>query len=405
MNKPSSGFHSRVRGLRVWLVAAEVSGDHLGAALMRALRRRCDGRVAFAGVGGREMEAEGLRSLFPISELSIIGLAPIAGAMLSILRRIAQTADAAVAAEPDVLVIIDSAAFTHRVARRVRAVAPSIPILDYVSPQVWATRPGRARKMTTYVDCVLSVFAFEPEVYRRLGGPPCLYVGHPLIERAGDLRPATADVSRRQTDPPVVLVLPGSRARELRHLLVPFGETARIVASRFGPIEVVLPTVPDLADRLRRATAGWSVRPRIIADAQEKDAAFRVARAALAASGTVTLELAISGVPMIASYRVAPWEAAIVRRLIRVPSLILTNLLIGERVVTEFLQQDCVPERMADALIRLLTETPERRAQLDAFNKLDAILGIGTLQPSERAAEAVLAAARRGCQLRNGNFL
>lgn len=342
------------------------------------------------------MEAAGLHSLFSISELSIIGIAPILRALVPILRRIRETADAVVAAQPDVLVIIDSAAFTHRVARRVRAAAPSIPIVDYVSPQVWATRPGRARRMTAYIDCVLSIFAFEPRIHQQLGGPPCLYVGHPLIERAGDLRPATAEALRRQTDPPVVLLLPGSRPRELRYLIDRFGETARLAVDRFGPIELVLPTLRGLADRLEQATANWPVRPRIITDPELKDAAFRSARAALAASGTVTLELAISQVPTVAAYRVTPWEAAIVRRLIRVPSLILTNLLIGERVVPEFLQQDCVPERMANALVRLLTDTQERRAQLNAFAKLDEILGIGTIQPSGMAAEAVLAAAGLG---------
>lgn len=344
------------------------------------------------------MEAAGLRSLFAISELSIIGVAPVLSALIPILRRIRETADAVVAANPDILVIIDSAAFTHRVARRVRAAAPSIPIVDYVSPQVWATRPGRARRMTAYIDCVLSIFAFEPQVHQQLGGPPCLYVGHPLIERAGDLRPGAAETARRQADPPVVLLLPGSRPRELRYLIARFGETARLVVDRFGPVEFVLPTLQGLVDRLRQATADWPLRPRIIADQEAKNAAFRNARAALAASGTVTLELAISGVPTVAAYRVTRWEAAIVRRLIRVPSLILTNLLIGEQVVPEFLQQDCVPERMADALVRLLTDTQERRAQLAAFEKLDAILGIGTIQPSEMAAGAVLRAVGLGGQ-------
>jgi lipid-A-disaccharide synthase len=387
---------SGLRDLKIWLVAGEASGDHLGAELMRALRNRHRGQVAFAGVGGGEMEAAGLRSLFPISELSIIGVAPVLRALFPILRRINETADAVVAANPDVLVIIDSAAFTHRVARRVRAAVPSIPIVDYVSPQVWATRPGRARKMKAYIDCVLSVFAFEPQFHQQLGGPPCLYVGHPLIERAGDLRPGTAEAERRHTDPPVVLLLPGSRPRELRHLLARFGETARLVADRFGPIEFVLPTLHGFADRLQQATADWPSRPRIVTDPELKNAAFRNARAALAASGTVTLELAISRIPTVAAYRVTPWEAAIVRRLIRVPSLILTNLLIGERVVPEFLQQDCEPDRMADALVLLLTDTHERRVQIEAFEKLDAILGIGTIQPSDMAAKAVLATAGLG---------
>jgi lipid-A-disaccharide synthase len=377
------------RELRIWLVAAEASGDRLGAGLMRALRKR-RATIGFAGVGGPEMAAEGVRSLFSMTD-SIIGLAPILPAMFSILRRIRQTADAVVAENPDALVIIDSAAFTHRVARRVRARAPGIKILDYVSPQIWATRPGRARKMKAFVDCVLAVLSFEPPLYAKLGGPPCIYVGHPLVERAGDLRPCADEARRRLADPPVVLILPGSRSSELRQLLGPFGEAVRLVASRVGAIEFILPTLPALAGQLKEATADWPVRPRIVDDQQQKDAAFRIARAALAASGTVTLELAVAGIPTVAAYRVAAWEAAIIRRVIRVPSIILANLVIGENIVPEFLQENCVPARLAEALISVLSDGPARRKQLDAFATLDAVMGIGTLQPSDAAAAAVLA--------------
>jgi lipid-A-disaccharide synthase len=377
------------RELRIWLVAAEASGDRLGAALMRALRKRC-ANIAFAGVGGPEMAAEGVRSLFSMTD-SIIGLAPIVREMFSILRRIRQTADAVVADNPDVLVIIDSAAFTHRVARRVRARAPGIKILDYVSPQIWATRPGRARKMKAFVDCVLAVLSFEPPLYVKLGGPPCIYVGHPLIERARDLRPCPSEARRRLADPPVVLILPGSRSSELRQLLTPFGEVVKLVASRVGAVEFILPTLPALAGHLKEATADWPVRLRIIDDQQQKEAAFRIARAALAASGTVTLELAVAGIPTVAAYRVAGWEAAIIRRLIRVPSIILANLVIGQNIVPEFLQENCVPARLAEALISVLGEGPARRKQLDAFATLDAVMGIGALQPSDAAAAAVLA--------------
>jgi len=377
------------RELRIWLVAAEASGDRLGAALMRALRKRC-ATIVFAGVGGPEMAAEGVRSLFSMTD-SIIGLAPILPAMVSILRRIRQTADAVVAENPDALVIIDSAAFTHRVAQRVRARAPGIKILDYVSPQIWATRPGRARKMKAFIDCVLAVLSFEPPLYAKLGGPPCIYVGHPLVERAGDLRPDANEARRRRADPPVVLILPGSRPSELRQLLGPFGEAVRLVASRVGAIEFILPTLPALAGQLKEATANWPVRLRIVDDQQQKDAAFRIARAALAASGTVTLELAVAGIPTVAAYRVAAWEAAIIRRVIRVPSIILANLVIGENIVPEFLQENCVPARLAEALISVLTDGPARRKQLDAFATLDAVMGIGTLQPSDAAAAAVLA--------------
>jgi lipid-A-disaccharide synthase len=381
--------------LAVFLVAAEESGDRLGAALMKALARQHSGALSFAGVGGEAMAAAGLESLFPIEELPIIGLASIPTRLAMILRRIRQTAAAIIAARPDVLVIIDSPDFTHRVARRVRAAAPSIPIVDYVSPSVWAWRPGRARAMRAYVDHVLAILPFEPAVHRKLGGPPTTYVGHPLAEQVKALRPDAAEFSRRQADPPVVLVLPGSRPAEIRRLLGPFGAAVELVRHRAGNIELLLPSIPAVLEEVRSATADWPVAPRVIADPQEKLRAFRIARAALAASGTVTLELALAAIPTVAAYRVAGWEAAVARRLIRVPSVILANLVLGENIVPELLQDACVPERLAAALFPLLSEGPERRRQLEAFARLDQIMEIATAQPSRRAAEIVLAAARR----------
>jgi len=381
--------------LAVFLVAAEESGDRLGAALMQALAQEHPGGLAFSGVGGRAMAAAGLDSLFAIEELPTLGLAAIPRRLAAILRRIRQTAAAIIAARPDVLVIIDSPDFTHRVARRVRAAAPSIPIVDYVSPSVWAWRPGRARAMRRYVDHVLAILPFEPAVHRKLGGPPTTYVGHPLAEQVKRLRPDAAELSRRNADPPVVLVLPGSRPAEIRRLLGPFGAAIERVRRDAGNIELLLPTVPALAEEVRNATATWPMAPRVIADWQEKLRAFRIARAALAASGTVTLELALAGVPTVAAYRVAGWEAAIARRLIRVPSVILANLVLGENVVPELLQDECVPERLAAALVPLLADGPERRRQLEAFGRLDGTMEIATAQPSRRAAEIVLAAARR----------
>jgi len=380
--------------LSIHLVAAEESGDLLGAALMRALKRDA-GDVQFAGLGGRAMAAEGLASPFAIDELSIIGVAAIPRRLPLILRRIRETAAAVVKARPDLLVIIDSPDFTHRVARRVRKADPSIPIVDYVSPSVWAWRPARARAMRAYIDHVLAILPFEPDVHARLGGPPCTYVGHPLSERAGDLRPNEQERVRRNSAPPVVLVLPGSRTGELNRLLTIFARAVALTAQRVGPFEPVLPTLPHLAERLRAATAAWPVRPRIIVEAGEKDAAFRVARTALAKSGTVTLELAVAGVPMVTAYKISALEAFVARRVIRVPSVILANLVLGENVVPEFLQDACTPERLADALVPLIEDTPARRQQVDAFANLNAIMQIGTLVPSARAAEIVLALAQR----------
>ncbi|WP_428562564.1 lipid-A-disaccharide synthase [Pseudolabrys sp.] len=380
------------RPLRVFLVAAEESGDRLGAPLMRALRSMRP-EVEFTGVGGAQMTAQGITPPFPIDELSIMGFTSIPAKLPNILRRIRQTAAAVAAAKPDVLVIIDSPDFTHRVARRVRTAMPDLPIVDYVSPSVWAWRPGRAKAMRAYVDHVLALLPFEPEAHRRLGGPACTYVGHPMIERIAELRPNTDEARRREASPPVLLVMPGSRRGELKYMLPIFEQTVAQVAATVGPLEVVIAAVPRLAAGIESVVASWRVRPRLAVTQEDRDAAFRAARAALVKSGTGTLELALAGVPMVASYKGSAIEAFIARRLVKVPTVILANLVLGEKVVPEFLQEDAEPGRMAAALAPLLGDTAERTRQVEAFNRLDAIMEIGTARPSDRAAEIVLKAA------------
>jgi lipid-A-disaccharide synthase len=384
--------------LAIAIVAGEESGDALGAALAHALLKT-DNSLQLSGVGGNAMAAAGISSPFAIDELSIIGLTAIARRLPTILRRIRETADAIIKARPRALVIIDSPDFTHRVARRVRRAAPEIPIIDYVSPSVWAWRPGRARAMRRYIDHVLAILPFEPDVYRRLDGPPCTYVGHPLIERIAELRPGPDEAARRRAEPPLILILPGSRSGEVSRLASIFGTAMERVASRIGPVEIVLPTVAAIEPQLREAVAGWAVQPKIIVDPREKWAAFRCARAALAASGTVTLELALAGVPMVTAYRLHPIEAAVARAIrlrARLPSVILANLVIGENVVPEFLQEECTPEKLADALFAVVHDTDARRRQIEGFERLDAIMKIGGTSPSATAANIVLEAARSG---------
>jgi lipid-A-disaccharide synthase len=372
------------------VVAGEESGDRLGASLIAALRRLSGGRIRFSGVGGAQMAVEGVPSLFPLGDLAIIGFAAIVMSLPKILARIAETADAIVAARPDVLVIIDSPEFTHRVAKRVRARAPQIKIIDYVCPSVWAWRPGRARAMRAYVDRVLALLPFEPAAMRRLGGPPTDFVGHPLAERATDLRPSAAEAQRRLADQPVLLVMPGSRSGEIRRMTKMFGDTLALLRDRIGALEVVVPAVPRLEGAVRAAVAAWPVPVRVVTDAGEKQAAFRQARAALTKSGTSTLELALAGVPMAAAYIVSLPEALVGSILIKSHSAILANLVLGENVVPEFLQWHCSPEKLAAALLPLLADTPERRRQIEAFARLDGLMEIGTAAPSERAAALVL---------------
>ena len=380
---------------KIFLIATEESGDRLGAGLMKVLRQRLGGAVKFEGVGGQSMLREGLTSLFPIEQLSILGLAAVVRQLPMILRHIRETVTAVTAASPDILVIIDSPDFTHRVARRVRAREPSIPIIDYVSPSVWAWRPARARAMRLYVDHVLALLPFEPEEYRKLRGPPCSYVGHPLTEQLGQLRPGVDEQKRRDEQPPVLLALPGSRRSEIEHHMAIFGETLGQLAAEGASFELILPTMPHLLNAVRKCVEGWPVQPRVVVGEQEKRSAFRIARAALAKSGTVTLELALAAVPMVTAYKVGAVEAWIMRRAINVNSVILANLVAGENVVPEFLQQDCTPMKLVPALREVLSDSPLRRRQLDAFAKVEAIMSTGSQPPSVRAADIVLATMQK----------
>ncbi|ACI93089.1 lipid-A-disaccharide synthase [Afipia carboxidovorans OM5] len=375
---------------KFFLIATESSGDHLGAALMAELRQRFGADAQFVGIGGREMEGEGLATLFPIGDLAIVGLSAVARQLPMLLRRIREATAAVLQARPDILVIIDSPDFTHRVAKRVRKADPSIPIVDYVSPSVWAWRPGRAKAMARYVDHVLALLPFEPEEHRKLGGPACTYVGHPLIERLATLCPDAQETERRQSPPPVLVLLPGSRRGEIRNHMAVFGETLAALKERGVVVDAVLPTLPHLADMVREAAAQWPVAPRIVTGEAEKRAAFRSARAALAKSGTVTLELALAGVPMVTLYRGTAIEAWVARRVVRVPSIILANLVIGENVVPEFHQEECTAANLVPVLRDILSDTAARKRQLEAFAKLDKIMDTGACSPSEIAADVVI---------------
>jgi lipid-A-disaccharide synthase len=383
-------------GLDVFIVAIEASGDVLGAGLMEALSRQHPGTVSFRGLGGAGMAAAGLASIGSTDELAMIGIAAVVAKLPTILRRLRQTVDAIVAAPPDVLILIDAPDFTHRVAARVRRRLPELPIVKYVSPTVWIWRPGRAAAMRRSIDLILAVLPFEPEVHRQLGGPTCIYVGHPLLARLPELRPTAAEAKLRDGAPPLVLALPGSRPSELARLGAMFGEALGLVAAQHGALEVVLPTLPSLVPQITELVARWPLQPRIVTEDAQKYAAFRRARAALAASGTVTLELALAGVPSVAAYRVPTLDGLFLRWMaqvhpvIRVHSVILANLVLGEFAIPEFLQSRCTAANVAPALADLLGDTPARRRQIEAFGRIETILGTVGAPPSDRAAAAVL---------------
>lgn len=380
------------RPLRIFLVAGEHSGDALGARLMMALTALRPG-ISFSGVGGPKMEANGLSSLFPMSDIAIMGPAAIIEHLPRLLRRIRETADAAIAASPDVVVIIDAPEFTHRVARRIRKARPDLPIVDYVSPSVWAWRSWRAPKMRAYVDEVLALLPFEPDVHARLGGPPCTYVGHPLIERRhwiDALDPQGLKERLGLSDArPVLLVLPGSRRSEITRLWGPFTATLRALRATGHRLDVIVPTVENVRDLVTERVKQWPFPTHVIEDEADKFRAFKLAHAALAASGTVTLELALAGCPMVVAYRVDRL-ALLFRRLVKPPHFALANLVLGERAFPELMQESCVPEELAPALASLLSDTSERARQLDALARVAPAMSTGT-PPAIAAAMRVLA--------------
>jgi lipid-A-disaccharide synthase len=382
------------RPLRVALVIGEESGDQIGAGLIDAIRRERPDAV-FVGVAGPRMQARGMQSFFPVDDVAVMGLGAVVAHLPRIGRRIYQSVSAVLDAAPDVLVIIDSPGFTHSVAKRVARRAPDLPVIDYVSPSVWAWRSGRARRMTRYVDHVLALLPFEPAVHARLGGPPCTYVGHPLIERLAELRPAPGERGLLN-ERPVVLVLPGSRRTEISRLMDSFGQAVGRIAEARPEVEILLPAVPHLQEEIAARAARWPCKPTILLGEVAKFAAFRRAHAALAASGTVTLELGLAGVPMVVAYRVDP-VARLLKRFLKVPSIVLTNLVLGENAIPEFLDEAATPERLAAEVLALLSEGPARTSQLTALARLDRAMALPSGEhPSDRAAEIVLEAAENG---------
>ena len=387
-----------LRPLKLFLIAGEHSGDALGAKLIEALRTQSARPIEFQGVGGELMEEQGCPSLFPLSELAVMSLVDVLPRLPNIWRRIRQSVDAVIAQSPDALVILDSPEFTHQVAKRVRRRAPQIPIIDYVSPSVWAWRPGRARKMRRYVDHILAILPFEPEAHRRLGGPACSYVGHPLVEKLDWMRNLDVEALRERLATPkdrtVLVVLPGSRSSEVKRLMAPFGEALRRLQAEAGPFEVILPAVTSVRPLIEEGLKGWPVTPHIVSGEADKFSAFKLARAALAASGTVTLELALAGTPMVVAYRADPLASSL-RFLLIAHSVVLPNLILGENVFSELLNKDCNGEALSQALLPLMRGGPERDEQLAGVASVLECVRETDEAPSAKAARIVLAYAEQ----------
>jgi lipid-A-disaccharide synthase len=374
----------------VYLVAGEASGDRLGAALMAGLRTLSPG-VAFRGIGGPLMQAEGMASLFPMDELSVMGIAEVLPKYRHLKRRIAQTAEDVLAAAPAALVTIDSPDFGLRVAARVRAGNPAIRTIHYVAPSVWAWRPGRAAKMARVIDHVLALLPFEPP-YMTAAGMTCDFVGHPVVTEPRATPAEIAAFRARLGGGPVILALPGSRRGEITRLAPVIGGVLAQVKARHPDARVVLPTLRAVAGLVAALTADWPIRPLIVETPTDRRAAFAAADVALAASGTVSLELAAVGVPMVIAYDMHPVTMWLMRRMALIDTVTLVNLVSDTRVVPEFLGPRCRPDLIAPALLDLLEDGTARDAQRAAMAVTMERLGAGGEPPGLRAARSVLQA-------------
>lgn len=368
--------------LRFFLIAGEPSGDRLGAALMAGLRALSPG-VEFAGVGGPLMQAEGLLSLFPMEELSIMGLVEVLPKYFHLKRRIAQTAEAALAAQPAALITIDSPDFCLRVAALVKAARPDLRTIHYVAPSVWAWRPGRAAKMAKVIDHVLALLPFEPP-YMTAAGMTCDFVGHPVV---AEPLAAPEETARMQGEGPLILTLPGSRRGEVTRLAPVIGAALERVKAVHPQARVALPTVRGVEALVRELSAGWPIVPQIITDSVAKRAAFAAADVALAASGTVSLELAANRCPMVIAYDMHPLTLWLMRRAALIDTVTLVNLVSESRAVPEFIGERCRADLIAPALLDLLAHPG---AQDQAMRLTMERLGKGGEPPGLRAARSVL---------------
>jgi lipid-A-disaccharide synthase len=372
------------RAMKLFLVAGEPSGDRLGAALMRGLRQ-LQPDIGFAGVAGPMMQAEGMASLFPMQELSVMGIAEVLPKYLHLKRRIRETADAVLASGAAALVTIDSPDFNLRVAALVKAARPGIRVIHYVAPSVWAWRPGRAAKMARYVDHVLALLPFEPP-YMTAAGMTCDFVGHPVVAEA---LASPDEVAAFAGAGPLLLALPGSRRGEVARLAPVLGAVVEGLAARHPGLRVALPTVPHVAGLVRELTAGWAVPPQIIEDAALKRGAFAAADVAIAASGTVSLELAANGCPMVIAYDMNPLTLWLMRRAALIDTVTLVNLVSETRVVPEFIGRDCRADLIVPALQAVLADASTQQAAMAITMER---LGRDGEAPGLRAARSVLTA-------------
>jgi lipid-A-disaccharide synthase len=384
--------------ISIFIVTGEPSGDALGAALIAALRQRIGGRLRIAGIGGERMREQGINSLAPLSDLAVAGNIEVLPKTWTILRHVRHAIAVIQSEQPDAVVTIDSSGFSWRIAHGLRRRGERLPLIHYVAPMVWAWRAGRARRMARWYDHLLALLPFEPPYFERVG-LACTYVGHPVIDCGagqGDgikFRAAHAIA----TDTLLLTVLPGSRGGEVRRLLPVFGETLRLLEARIGPFRVVVPTVENVAKAVALGVGDWPGSPIVLQGEQAKHDAFAASRAALAASGTVALELAMARLPMTVAYRLARSTEIVLERVLKVRQVNLVNLILDRPLVAEHLGPNCTPERLAATLVELIGDEQVRTAHRDGYDTAMRRLGAGVISPSLKAADTILEviAARR----------
>lgn len=378
---------------KIAIIAGEHSGDLLAAGLVRELNSRTEQPVALIGVGGPALQAQGLNSFFDFSELSLMGFTAVLSKLPKLIWRIHQTARAIIDAKPDCLIIVDSPDFTHRVARKVKRALPEIKIINYVCPSVWAWKPQRALAMRGYIEHVLSILPFEPEVVAKLGGPPLTYVGHRLVNDPSLLAARKAQLERRApsdqvSGKPVCLLLPGSRRGEITRLSADIGKSARELIDILGDVHFVLPVASGRQQMVADAISGWDIDVELALGDEAKWDAFGKADVAIAASGTVLLELSLAGVPAISLYRL-DFIASFLLRFVFIWSASLPNLIADRVVIQEFYQKDIRPARIARLARQLIADPLTRRAVLADHDRVYQRMVVDR-PPEENAADVVL---------------
>jgi lipid-A-disaccharide synthase len=385
LNKPLT----KGKNFLVYSVAGEASGDQTGAKVIAALKDHFKDQIHFEGVGGAAMGQQGLKSLFPMTELSVMGLLEIIPHIPNIFLRMRQTVDDINRLKPNLLLTIDSPGFNFHLARKVKQLG--IPCVHYSAPTVWAWKPGRAKKIAQFLDHLLVLFPFEPPYFTK-EGLACTFTGHPLLEKKLDeINPKAFLKQHNLTiSAPILCVLPGSRQAEIKRHLPIFLDTVEVLRQKKRDLVVIFPTLPHLLPVIEKMLAERGIPGIVVTDEQEKYEAMRASDAALAASGTVTLELGLCGTPMVVAYKVNPLTAFLVRKMMLVEHVSLVNILLKENVVSELLQQNCHPSALAEGLEPLLVKKSKvRQTQLAKLKQLKQIISPPKGTPSENAAMVI----------------